>query len=49
MPDRKGLRLLGWIYAAVSATVALIALAVVTAHVNSPVAARPQAVILSER
>lgn len=49
MADRRGLRLIGWAYGGVTAIVALIALVVVTAHVNSAVEARSGAVPLSLR
>lgn len=49
MADRRGLRLIGWAYGGVVAIITLIALVVVTAHVNTPVEARSDAVILSAR
>jgi hypothetical protein len=35
--NRKGLRLVGWAYGAVTVMVALVAFAVVSAEINSPV------------
>lgn len=49
MPDRRGLRLIGWFYGAVTAIVALIAIVVVSAHINTPVEARPDTVAVSAR
>jgi hypothetical protein len=49
MADRKGLRLIGWAYGGVTAIVALIALVVVTAHVNTAVEARSDAIVTSVR
>jgi hypothetical protein len=45
MADRKELRLIGWAYGGVTAIVALIALIVVTAHVNMAVEARPDVMV----
>jgi hypothetical protein len=49
MPDRQGLRLIGFAYGGVVAIVALIALVVVTSHVNMAVEARPDSLIASTR
>jgi hypothetical protein len=49
MADRKDLRLIGWAYGGVTAIVALIALVVVTAHVNTAVEARPDTAMTSAR
>jgi hypothetical protein len=49
MADRNGLRLVGWFYGGVTAIISLIALVVVSAHVNTPVEARPDTVIISAR
>lgn len=42
MADRKGLRLIGCVYGALTALVMLIAVLVVTAQVNGPAAARAE-------
>jgi hypothetical protein len=47
MPDRHGLRLIGWAYGGIVAIVAVIAFVVVTSNVNMTVAARPDTTILS--
>ncbi len=49
MPDRNGLRLIGWAYGCVVAIIALITLVVVTGHINTAVEARPDSLILSAR
>jgi hypothetical protein len=49
MPDRNGLRLVGLAYGCVVAVIALIALVVVTGHINMAVEARPDPVILSAK
>jgi hypothetical protein len=49
MAHRNGLRLVGWLYGGVTAVIGLIALAVVTAHLNTPVEARPETVVISAR
>jgi hypothetical protein len=49
MPDKKGLRLVGLAYGCVVAIIALIALVVVTGHINTAVEARPDPVIMSAR
>jgi hypothetical protein len=49
MADRRGLRLVGFAYGGVVAIVALIALVVVTSHVNMTVEARPDSAIASAR
>jgi hypothetical protein len=49
MADRRGLRLVGIAYGGVVAIVALIALIVVTSHVNMAVEARPDALIAAAR
>jgi hypothetical protein len=49
MPNRKGLRLLGLAYGCAVALIALVALVVVTGHINMAVEARPDPVILSAR
>ena len=49
MPDRKGLRLVGLAYGCAVAIIALIALVVVTGHINMAVEARPDPVMVSAR
>ncbi|MFZ5690349.1 MAG: hypothetical protein ACOY5F_03760 [Pseudomonadota bacterium] len=49
MANGRGLRLVGFAYGAVVAIVALIALVVVTSHVNTAVEARPDPLIASAR
>lgn len=49
MTDRRGLRLVGFAYGGVVAIVALIALVVVTSHVNMAVEAHSDPVIASAR
>ncbi len=49
MADRRGLRLVGFAYGAVVAIVSLIALVVVTSHVNMAVEAHPDPVVASTR
>jgi hypothetical protein len=49
MPDKKVLRLVGLAYGCVVAIIALIALVVVTGHINTAVEARPDPVIMSAR
>lgn len=49
MADAKLFRLIGWAYGGVTAIIVLIALIVVTAHVNIAVEARPDAAIISGR
>jgi|APFEC2959095136_1045048.scaffolds.fasta_scaffold07910_2 hypothetical protein len=49
MPDKKGLRLVGLAYGCVVAIIAMIALVVVTGHINTAVEASPDPVILSSR
>ena len=49
MTDRRGLRLVGIAYGGVVAIVALIALIVVTSHVNMAVEARPDALVAAAR
>jgi hypothetical protein len=49
MADRNGLRLVGWFYGGVTAIIGLIALVVVSAHLNTPVEARPETVTISAR
>ena len=43
MANRKGLRLIGWTYGALTLTVALVAAIVVITQINSPVEARASA------
>jgi hypothetical protein len=47
MANRKGLRLLGWAYGGLTAIVSVIAIVVVTAHINTAVEARPEIVASS--
>jgi hypothetical protein len=49
MADRRGLRLVGFAYGAVVAIIALIALVVVTSHVNMAVEAHSEPVLVSAR
>jgi hypothetical protein len=49
MADRRGLRLVGFAYGCVVAVVALIALVVVTSHMNMAVEAHPDRAIASAR
>ena len=49
MAGRNGLRLVGWFYGGVTAIIGLIALMVVSAHLNTPVEARPETVVISAR
>jgi hypothetical protein len=49
MPDRDGLRLVGYAYGCAVAIIGLITLVVVTAHINTAVQAHPDPVILSAR
>lgn len=49
MADKRGLRLVGLAYGGVVAIVGLIALVVVTSHVNMPVDAHPDQLIVSKR
>jgi hypothetical protein len=49
MADGRGLRLIGFAYGGIVAIVALIALVVVTSHVNMAVEARPDSLIASSR
>ena len=49
MADRRGLRLVGIAYGGVVAIVALIALVVVTSHVNMAVEARPDSQVAVAR
>jgi hypothetical protein len=49
MPDKKGLRLVGLAYGCAVAIIAMIALVVVTGHINTAVEARPDPVMLSAR
>lgn len=49
MADRNGLRLVGWFYGGVTAVIALIAIVVVVAHINTPVEARPESIAVSAR
>ena len=49
MADGRGLRLVGFAYCGVVAIVSLIALVVVTSHVNMAVEARPDSFIASAR
>ena len=48
MADRNGLRLVGWVYGAMTAIVIAVALTVVVAHLNSPVEARASNLEFSE-
>jgi hypothetical protein len=49
MTDRRGLRLIGFAYGGVVVVIALIALVVVTSHVNMAVEASPDSHIASAR
>ncbi len=49
MPDKKGLRLVGLAYGCAVAIIAMIALVVVTGHINTAVEASPDQVLLSAR
>lgn len=49
MTNARVFRLIGWAYGSLTAIIILIALVVVTAHVNSPVEARRDSVILTAR
>jgi hypothetical protein len=49
MADKRGLRLVGFAYGGVVAIVALIALVVVTSHVNMAVEAHPDRLAASTR
>jgi hypothetical protein len=49
MADAKVFRLIGWAYGGVTAIIVLIALVVVTAHVNTAVEARSETAVLSAR
>ena len=49
MANRNGLRLIGWAYGGVTAIIAVIALVVVTAHVNTAIEAHPGTAVLSAR
>jgi len=49
MTHARGLKLVGYAYGGVVAAIGLIALVVVTAHVNTPVAASPDRVHVSVR
>lgn len=49
MANGRGLKLIGWAYGGAVAIIALIALVMVTAHVNKPVEAHPNTLVLSAR
>lgn len=49
MADRNGLRLIGWLFGGMTMIVALIALVVVSTHLNTPVEARAETLHMSAR
>lgn len=49
MLDKKGLRLVGLAYGCAVAVITLIALVVVTSHINIAVEAHPELLVLSAR